>query len=110
LLRSARPWLVGTVSNLCKRPIGLSRRRRERSLGDDALEDLPDTRVEPADGEIALRQALAALDKKSRSLCILIAIEGYAYDEVSAIMKLPIGSIGPMYIRAKSKMRLRMVA
>jgi len=39
-----------------------------------------------------------------------IAIKGYAYDEVSAITGLPIGSIGPMYIRAKSKMRMAMAA
>jgi RNA polymerase sigma factor (sigma-70 family) len=109
-IRMPRPWLIGTVANLCKRQIGLSRRRRETFVGDDALAEFPDTRVESADGEIALGQALAALDQQSRALCILIAIEGHAYDEVSALMGLPLGSIGPMYIRAKSKMRLRMAA
>lgn len=110
LIRTARPWLIGTVTNLCKRQIGRSRRRRETFVGDDALAAFPDIRVESADGEIALGQALAALDQQSRALCILIAIEGYAYDEVSALLGLPLGSIGPMYIRAKSKMRLRMAA
>ena len=110
LIRMARPWLIGTVSNLCKRQIGLSRRRRETFVGDDALAEFPDIRVEPADAEIALHQALAGLDQQSRALCILIAIEGYAYDEVSAKMGLPLGSIGPMYIRAKSKMRMQMAA
>jgi len=110
LIRMARPWLIGTVSNLCKRQIDLSRRRRETSLDDEAFANLPDTRVGPSDGEIALRQALAALDQQSRALCTFIAIEGYAYDEVSALMGLPLGSIGPMYIRAKSKMRLQMAA
>jgi RNA polymerase sigma factor (sigma-70 family) len=110
LIRIARPWLIGTVSNLCKRQIALSRRRRETFVGDDVLAEFPDTRIVPADGEIALGQALAVLDQQSRDLCNLIAIEGYAYDEVSALMGLPIGSIGPMYIRAKSKMRLRMAA
>jgi RNA polymerase sigma factor (sigma-70 family) len=110
LIRMARPWLIGTVANLCKRQIGLARRRRETFVSDDALAELPDTRIEPADGEIALRQALATLDPKSRDLCVLIAIEGYAYDEVSALLGLPIGSIGPMYIRAKSKMRMQMAA
>jgi RNA polymerase sigma factor (sigma-70 family) len=110
LIRMARPWLLGTVANLCKRQIGHSLRRRENFLGEDALAALPDARVECADGGIALHQALAALDEQSRALCTLIAIEGYAYDEVSARMGIPIGSIGPMYIRAKSKMRQRMAA
>ena len=109
LIRMARPWLIGTVANLCKRQIDGRRRRRETFVGDDALEQFPDKRV-PTDGEIALRQALGVLDQQSRTLCILIAIEGYAYDEVSALMGLPLGSIGPMYIRAKSRMRLQMAA
>src|SRR5258708_21014250 len=109
-MRMARSWLIGTVANLWKREIGLARRRRETFVSDDALAEFPDTRTEPVDGGIALRQALASLDAKSRDLCVLIAIEGYAYDEVSALLGLPIGSIGPMYIRAKSKMRLQLAA
>jgi RNA polymerase sigma factor (sigma-70 family) len=110
LIRMARPWLLGTVANLCKRQIGHSVRRRESFVGEEALAALPEIRVERADGGIALSQALAMLDEQSRALCTLIAIEGYAYDEVSALMGIPIGSIGPMYIRAKSKMRQRMAA
>jgi RNA polymerase sigma factor (sigma-70 family) len=110
LIRMAKPWLIGTVANLCKRQIGTSMRNRETFVADDALAELPDTRIESTDDNIALRQALGALSKQSRDLCILIAVKGYAYDEVSAITGLPVGSIGPMYIRAKSKMRMAMAA
>ncbi len=110
LIRTARPWLIGTVANLCKRQIGVAKRRRETMVSDDVLAGLPDTRIPSAYSEIALRQALAALDPQSQTLCILIGVEGYAYDEVSARLGLPLGSIGPMYIRAKSKMRLQMAA
>jgi RNA polymerase sigma factor (sigma-70 family) len=109
LIRMARPWLIGTVANLCKRQIGASIRRRETFVGDEVLAELPDTNVS-SDNAIALRQALASLTEESRTLCILIAINGYAYDEVSAITGLPLGSIGPMYLRAKSKMRMQMAA
>jgi RNA polymerase sigma factor (sigma-70 family) len=108
LIRMARPWLIGTVANLCKRQIGAAKRQRETFVIDDSIADMPDTRIEPTDDKIALRQALAALSQQARDLCILIGIKGYAYDEVSAITGLPLGSIGPMYIRAKSKMRLCM--
>jgi len=110
LIRMARPWLVGTVANLCKRQIGAAKRQRETFVHEEALAELPDPRSESSDDYIALRQALAALNKQSRDLCILIAIKGYAYEEVSAITGLPIGSIGPMYLRAKSKMRMQMAA
>jgi RNA polymerase sigma factor (sigma-70 family) len=110
LIRVARPWLIGTVANLCKRQIGASMRRRETFVGDDVLAELPDTTTDSSDDNIALRQALGSLSEQSRALCILIAIKGYAYDEVSAITGLPLGSIGPMYLRAKSKMRMSMAA
>jgi DNA-binding NarL/FixJ family response regulator len=109
LIRAPRPWLIGTVANLSKRQIGLLVQRRETFVG-DALTELPDPRVKPADGDIALGQALAVLDNQSRTICNLIAVGGYAYDEVSALMGLPLGSIGPMYGRAKTKMRLRIAA
>ncbi|HEX7704968.1 MAG TPA: response regulator [Thermoanaerobaculia bacterium] len=108
-IRMVRPWLVGTVANLCKQRIGIISRRREMFPGDQELAEIPCARV-ANDSEIALRQALAMLDEQSRDLCQLIAIEGYAYDEVSRRMNLPIGSIGPMYIRAKAKMRMHMAA
>jgi len=110
LIRAARPWLIGTVANLCKRQIGASKRRRESFVGEEVLAELPDTNVVSFDDNIALRQALASLSKESRTLCILIAIKGFAYDEVSAITGLPLGSIGPMYLRAKSKMRMQLAA
>jgi RNA polymerase sigma factor (sigma-70 family) len=110
LIRLAKPWLIGTVANLCKRQIGSTIRRRETFDGDDTLASLPDTRAVSPDIAIALRQALAALDDQSRTLCILIAVEGLAYDEVSKRLRLPLGSIGPMYLRAKSKMRMQMAA
>ncbi|MGA8808149.1 MAG: sigma-70 family RNA polymerase sigma factor [Thermoanaerobaculia bacterium] len=110
LIRMARPWLIGTVANLCKRQIGASMRRRETFVSDDMLAELPDRNSDSSDDNIALRQALGSLSEEARTLCILIAIKGYAYDEVSAITGLPLGSIGPMYIRAKSKMRMQMAA
>jgi len=110
LIRTARPWLIGTVANLCKRQIGASKRRRESFVGEEVLAELPDTNVVSFDDHIALRQALDSLSEESRALCILIAIKGYAYDEVSAITGLPLGSIGPMYLRAKSKMRMQLAA
>ena len=73
------------------------------------LAELPDTKIDSFDDNIALHQALGSLSEASRAICILI-IKGYAYDEVSAITGLPLGSIGPMYLRAKSKMRMSMAA
>lgn len=109
VIRKVRPWLMGTVANLCRHQLGSSARTRETFPGDRDLARIPAISVE-TDTAIALDQALAILDDQSRALCQLIAIDGYAYEEVSALMHLPLGSIGPMYMRAKTKMRMQLAA
>ena len=52
-----------------------------------------------------VRQAMSRLDGRSRELCTQIAIEGRSYADVSASLSLPAGSVGPLYIRAKNKLR-----
>ena len=65
--------------------------------------------VVPADDAVlAVRQALARLDDRSRTLCSLIGLEQRSYEEVSMAENLPLGSIGPLYLRAKKKLRLEL--
>jgi DNA-directed RNA polymerase specialized sigma24 family protein len=99
-VRTPKAWLSGTVVNLCRRWI----EDRVRWRGPDVSElDRPT----PGDMDTTLvaRDALARVDARTRRLCELIAVEGLRYDEVSSAMHIPIGSVGPMYMRAKQKMR-----
>jgi RNA polymerase sigma factor (sigma-70 family) len=98
-------WLAGTVRNLSRRQIDRARRTRERFCSTDTIENVVHAAVETPDDRIALRAALESLDPTTRTLCTLIAVEGYSYDEVSLATGLPLGSIGPMYLRAKKKMQ-----
>jgi RNA polymerase sigma factor (sigma-70 family) len=98
-IRAPRPWLLGTLANLCKQEIERRVRERECPL------DLPTT-VHPAfDTRLAVSQALSKLDVRSRTLCELIGLEQHSYDEVTAALGLPLGSVGPLYIRAKKRLR-----
>lgn len=109
-IRNARGWLGGTVANLCRRHIDGSMRSRGRLTVLDAIENVADRQsIAPEDG-MAVRKAIAGLDNGSRILCTLIAIDGYAYHEVSSQTGLPLGSVGPMYMRAKKKLRLALDA
>ncbi|HVR40437.1 MAG TPA: sigma-70 family RNA polymerase sigma factor [Thermoanaerobaculia bacterium] len=103
-IRSARSWLAGTVANLCKRQVGRNRIDRELTI-DDVFDELIEERELDRESVIAVRQALGQVDDRCRLLCTLIAVEGRSYDEVSAATGLPLGSIGPLYIRAKQKLR-----
>jgi RNA polymerase sigma factor (sigma-70 family) len=103
LIHSPRAWLAGAVSKLCLQL--LDRARRLRVVDDDTLTEL----IEPCDdgtqSRMIVGQAMSRLDARSRELCRRIAIEGHSYAEVSDGMSLPIGSVGPLYIRAKEKLR-----
>lgn len=99
-IRTPRAWLTGTIANLCKQEIDRRARDRARTadFAEPAIHDARDERI-------SVHQALAKLDDRSRMLCELIGLEQRSYEEVSEAAGLPIGSIGPLYMRAKSKLR-----
>ncbi|HEX8154743.1 MAG TPA: response regulator [Thermoanaerobaculia bacterium] len=106
-IREPRGWLAGTVANLCRQE--LTTRTRAAIEPVEALDDFA------AGGGmreeiVAIRQALAQVDARTRALCCLIAIENRSYQEVSAKLNLPVGSIGPLYMRAKTKLRKAMAS
>lgn len=107
-IENSKAWLCGVMGNLCKQAIYRKTRQRERCCeltdADDAFmatEPEAESRLD----QILVRSALARLDDRSRSLCTLIGLEGWTYEEVSDELGLPIGSVGPLYIRAKNKLR-----
>lgn len=99
-VQKPKAWLSGTIANLCRQEIERRVRHRERSA------EMPEVAVVPSDDDVlALRQALARLDDRSRTLCTLIGLEQRSYEEVSASQSLPLGSVGPLYLRAKERLR-----
>ncbi len=105
-VRTARSWLAGTVSNLCLRQLDRLRRSRGLTSEDAELADIPDPKsAESNQTRLIVRQALSRIDARSRQLCHRIGIEGHSYEDVSTSMLLPLGSVGPLYIRAKKKLR-----
>ena len=104
LVESAPAWLAGTVTNLCRKQIHGAVRSRETFIDGQAIDNIADETGYGPDRSLALEQALAGLDEASRNVCRLIAVEGHAYGEVSLLTGIPLGSIGPMYLRAKKKM------
>ena len=99
-VRLARPWLAATAVNLCRQRIQSHCRARTRT-GEMAEE--PATTWD--DSRLILEQALSRLDPRSRTLCELIGLEQLSYAEVSQQLAMPLGSIGPMYQRAKARLR-----
>lgn len=99
-VRTPKAWLSGTVVNLCRRWI--EDRVRWRGPDIDSFDRADGGNMETS---LVARDAMARVDARTRQLCQLIAVEGLRYDEVSDAMHIPIGSVGPLYMRAKKKMR-----
>jgi RNA polymerase sigma factor (sigma-70 family) len=74
-------------------------------LGERRGQDQPVVELLAAERRATLRRALRALPKRQRELMTLLAEAGPSYEEISATLDMPIGSIGP--IRARGLVRLR---
>lgn len=105
-IREPRAWLSGTIANLCRQEIERRARGRARTA-----EEMPEIALyEANDDVLAVRQALGRLDGRSRALCEMIGMERRSYEEVSATAGIPLGSVGPLFIRAKQKLRRALAA
>jgi RNA polymerase sigma factor (sigma-70 family) len=101
-IRNPKPWLSGTIVNLCRRAIQDRYRDRDRAERQPPKSEA----FEPKDDvRLIVQRGLEQLDDRARTLCELIGMEQWSYDEVSAHLGIPLGSVGPLYIRAKTKLR-----
>ena len=100
-VRDVGAWLAGTVINLSRQTI--QRNMRRVYLEDPSAEEA--FHVSDHTAPIAVRSALACLDERSRQLCVLIGLEQMSYAEVSEQLSIPLGSIGPLYMRAKERLK-----
>ena len=99
-VHTPKSWLSGTIANLCRQEIQRRIRERGRNV------PIPIIEVDRRDDDIlAVHQALAKLDERSRMLCTTIGLEQRTYDEVSAAAAIPLGWVGPLYMRAKERLR-----
>jgi len=104
---SPKPWLAGTIVNLCKQQIHRNGRARERGRElTQSDEELIGTDGTSHIDVLMVQQALASIDDRSRLLCTMIGLEGTSYDDVSAELGIPLGSVGPLYMRAKARLRI----
>jgi RNA polymerase sigma factor (sigma-70 family) len=98
-VRDVGPFLAGTVMNLARQT--LTRKLRESSVDEQPEQGFT---ADPM-AKLAIRSAMTKLDQRARTLFELIAVERFSYAEVSDRLSLPVGSVGPLYIRAKDRLR-----
>jgi RNA polymerase sigma factor (sigma-70 family) len=104
-------WLATTTQRECVRASRAARRLDRADAGSDDLESLPgpaaiEQEIITAEMHAALRAALADLPPRCRQLLeLLMSDPPRSYGEISAILQVPVGSIGP--VRGRCLQRLR---
>ena len=110
--RSLPGWIATTTRNEACRVAVSNRRTVLVDPLDTAKFDYPNSGDELVDGLLrsernqALRNGLAELESKHRSLLILLHAEPQVpYQEISRLLGIPTGSIGPTRARTLAKLR-----
>jgi RNA polymerase sigma factor (sigma-70 family) len=101
-------WLATTAARQCLAVI--RRRRREAPAPQELLDSVstwdPDDRLDAVQRARALRRAVATLSRRERELMeVFLEPEPPSYAEISRRLSMPIGSIGPVRMRAMRRLR-----
>jgi len=106
-----RTWLYRIVTNLCYNRLP-NLRRSLNDLGDDVMEDIPETKFNaPADEFEAnetrrhLHQAINQLDDQYRLLVTMRYQNELSYEEIATSLNLPLGTVKTGIFRAKAQLR-----
>lgn len=100
----ASPWLYGIALNVVR-----SYRRRERlsrRLTSSALVlESRDERPETSEGWGALSSALQGLSARDRDLIVLFAWGGLTYEQLAAVLGMPVGTVRSRLSRVRESLR-----
>jgi RNA polymerase sigma-70 factor (ECF subfamily) len=101
------PWATGIARHVALDHI---RARRREQPGDAALEEPVDSSPSPEETVdrnmrlAALRSALARLDQGPRDALLAFHVEGLSYQEISARLSVPMGTVATWIARSRKAM------
>jgi RNA polymerase sigma-70 factor (ECF subfamily) len=104
-----RAWLFTIMHN-----VHVNQVRRKISRPDEVpVEDHEMRLITPARQETSIElrdmsRALAELPDEQRQVLLLVALEGLKYDEVAAVLQIPIGTVMSRLSRAREAVRIKL--
>jgi RNA polymerase sigma-70 factor (ECF subfamily) len=113
-------WLYRIVINVCLDR--LRRRGRERdslrllsdTADDDSVRDIPDERNDPeaealkTQRQALVQEGLAGLTSEHRAVIVLYDLQGLSYEEIGAVLAVPVGTVKSRLNRARLALRTRL--
>lgn len=111
-----RPWLMRIAANACTDEMRRRGRRPALSLdvplpGSEETLDPPDAAAGPeaetlrGEQRRAIQAALMTLPQDQRLAVVLCDIQGYAYEEIAAVMRTSVGTVKSRIARGREKLR-----
>lgn len=111
-------WIYTIAGNLAKTELRRRRRRRIMSISqigyDDRDYDIPDDMLTPDKkvnsdiNEKSIREEIQNLPAKFREVVVLRDIQEFSYEEISDILKIPIGTVKSRVNRGRSRLQKRL--
>ena len=104
-------WIFAIAYHAC-----CDRLNRRKRYSDEELPDRADPSRGPAESVIAadeahrLRQAIAELPEKYRTVVTLYHLQGKQYDEIATVLGIPVGTVKTHLFRAKEQLRRMLIA
>ena len=104
-------WIFAITYHAC-----CDRLNRRKRYSNEELPDRADPGPGPADSAIAsdearrLRQAIAQLPEKYRTVVTLYHLQGKQYEEIATVLGIPVGTVKTHLFRAKEQLRRMLTA
>jgi RNA polymerase sigma-70 factor (ECF subfamily) len=108
-------WIYTIASNLAKTELRRRRRRKVFSIHRESSTEkdieLPDVKSDPEKEvntvltEKEIQKAISNLPPKFRQVIILRDVQGFSYEEISSIIKVPLGTVKSRVNRARLRLQ-----
>lgn len=104
-------WLTGIALNLTRNHLNRGPQRFFVENGEEDLSGMSSSRDDPfflhqRNTEMAaLADAISGLPADMRECLVLVALEGYSYEEAAQLLDVPVGTVKSRICRARQKLR-----
>ncbi len=112
-----KSWLLRIVTNACYDELRRRQRRPASSLEHEhrvtpmagldlhSPQENPEHHAQRSELHTAIQDCITALPEDQRAIEVLADVEGYAYQEIAEMLKLPLGTVKSRLSRARRRLR-----
>jgi RNA polymerase sigma factor (sigma-70 family) len=106
-----RSWLLSIVRNVCYTWLKQNRAQELTTMFDEETHSVngdtsnPATLVLQSDDQQIVRQAVEELPVEFREVVVLRELEGFSYNEIAEVAKIPLGTVMSRLSRARERLK-----